>query len=56
MIAESKLNSMKNLVSRALHDGQISEEEFEKYSNMKQEIRAKKAEITDEQKNKLIQQ
>ena len=63
ILAESKLNSMKDLISRALHDGQISEEEFklilddfEKYSKMKQEIRDKKAEITDKQKKDLIQQ
>ena len=63
ILAESKLNSMKDLISRALHDGQITEQEFklilddfEKYNTMKQEIRDKKAEITDKQKKDLIQQ
>ena len=57
-IAESKLNSIKDIVSKALQDGEISEGEFkmvlnemEKYSGLKQEIKTtKNIEITDEEK------
>ena len=63
-LGESKLNSIKDLISKALQDGQISESEFkmvlnemEKYSELKQEIRTtKNIEITDEEKKKLIEQ
>ena len=63
-IAESKLNSIKYIVSKALQDGEISEGEFkmvlnemEKYSELKQEIKTtKNIEITDEEKKKLIEQ
>ena len=63
-IAESKLNSIKDIVSKALQDGEISEGEFkmvlnemEKYSELKQEIKTtKNIEITDEEKKKLIEQ
>ena len=63
-IAESKLNSIKDIVSKALQDGEISEGEFkmvlnemEKYSELKQEIKTtKNKEITDEEKKKLIEQ
>ena len=57
-LGESKLNSIKDLISKALQDGQISESEFkmvlnemEKYSELKQEIKTtKNIEITDEEK------
>ena len=63
-LGESKLNSIKDLISKALQDGQISESEFkmvlnemEKYSELKQEIKTtKNIEITDEEKKKLIEQ
>ena len=63
-IAESKLNSIKDIVSKALQDGEISEGEFkmvlnemETYSELKQEIKTtKNIEITDEEKKKLIEQ
>ena len=63
-IAESKLNSIKDIVSKALQNGEISEGEFkmvlnemEKYSELKQEIKTtKNIEITDEEKKKLIEQ
>ena len=63
-IAESKLNSIRVIVSKALQDGEISEGEFkmvlnemEKYSELKQEIKTtKNIEITDEEKKKLIEQ
>ena len=57
-IAESKLNSIKDIVFKALQDGEISEGEFkmvlnemEKYSELKQEIKTtKNIEISDEEK------
>ena len=69
VLAESKLNTIADHVSRALTDGQISDEEFrliideaQKYTQMKAEIRtgAQKAHaavtLDDETKNSLIQQ
>ena len=69
ILAGSKLNSISDHVSRALTDGQISDEEFHivveevrKYTQMKAEIRAgaKKAytaaTLDEEAKNALIQQ
>ena len=69
VLAESKLNTIADHVSRALTDGQISDEEFrliideaQKYSQMKAEIRtgAQKAHaavtLDEETKNSLIQQ
>ena len=63
-LGESKLNSIKDLISKALQDGEISEGEFkmvlnemEKYSELKQEIKTtKNIEITDGEKKKLIEQ
>ena len=60
VLAESKMDSVRDLISKALQDGQISEieykivlDEMEKYGKMKEEIRKKGTEID---KNKLIQQ
>lgn len=62
-IAESKLNSIKDFISKALQDGQISEQEFkmvldelDKYNRMKQEIKEKKSEISQTERKKLIKQ
>jgi hypothetical protein len=62
ILAECKLNSMKDLISKALQDGQISEQEFKlilddvaKYYKMKQNIRLK-CSITNIEKKELIQQ
>ena len=68
VLAESKLNTIADHVSRALTDGQISDEEFcliideaQKYTQMKAEIRAgaQKAHaavtLDEETKNSLIQ-
>ena len=68
VLAESKLNTIADHVSRALTDGQISDEEFrliideaQKFTQMKSEIRvgAKKAHaavtLDEETKNSLIQ-
>lgn len=64
-VAESKLNTIANHVSKALKDGSISDEEFklildefEKYTNMKGEIRSqtrKILQVDEETKNELIQ-
>ena len=69
VLADSKLNTISDHVSKALSDGKISEEEYhkivgeiQKYSQMKSEILAgaKKAHTTitldEEAKNALIQQ
>ena len=67
LLAESKLNTIIDLVSRALMDGQISDQEFHlitdevsKYTKLKAEIRAasKKAHtpLDEEMKNSLIKQ
>ena len=69
VLAESKLNTIADHVSRALTDGQISDEQFrliideaQKYTQMKAEIRtgAQKAHaavtLDEETKNSLIQQ
>ena len=53
MIAESKLNSVKDLISRAITHGQTSQEEFklifaeiEKYKNLKDQIHSKQAGVS----------
>ena len=58
-IAGSKLNSMKDLISKALQDGQISDVEFkailhdvERFNTMKEEICVKRSEITDDEKKR----
>ena len=67
LLAESKLNTIIDLVSRALMDGHISDHEFHlitvevaKYTKLKAEIRAasKKAHtpLDEEMKNPLIKQ
>jgi len=66
VLAEAKLNTISAHVSKALKDGQVSDEEYglildemEKYSQMKAEIRARghKAHAADEaEKSRLIQQ
>lgn len=66
-MAESKLNTIKNLISKALTDGQISENEFklildelEKYNKLKLDSKnlenSKNLEIKEEEKKKLIEQ
>ena len=61
-MAVSKLNSISDLVSKALQDGQLSEVEFktilnelEKYNELKQGLK-KTSEVTEEEKKKLIEQ
>ena len=68
-IADSKLNSIKDLISKSLSDGKISETEFkiildelEKYNNLKENILLKnetkqpKNELSDEERKKLIEE
>ena len=65
MVADSKLNSVKDFVSKALQDGQINKSEFktiiidemEKYNNLKEGIAIKKnSEISEVDKKKLKEQ
>ena len=62
-LGESKLNSIKDLISKALQDGQISESEFkmvlcelEKYNDLKDKARTKQSGLSEEEKKKLIEQ
>ena len=65
-MAECKLNSIKDLISKSLTDGRISENEFklvldelEKYNKMKENIKSKnlnvKEKINDDERKKLIE-
>ena len=61
-MAVSKLNSVKDLVSKALEDGQISEVEFktvlnelEKYNSLKQDFK-KTTDVSEAEKKKLIEE
>ena len=64
MLAQSKLNTISDHVSKALQDNIVSDEEFtmilselDKYHQMKEEIRSKtKSKIDDETKQSLIKQ
>ena len=68
ILANSKINTISDLVSTALKDSHVSDEEFkliisevEKYRQMKDDIRAKAMKsyksiaISEEEKNKLIE-
>lgn len=62
-MAESKLNSIKDLISKALTDGEISENEFklvldelEKYNKMKDSIRSKQTGLSETDRRKLIEE
>ena len=61
-IGESKLNSVKNLISKALNDGQISTEEFQlvlceldRYNDLKDKTRTKQSGLSEQEKKKFIQ-
>ena len=69
ILADSKINTISDLVSSALMDSHVSDEEFkliisevEKYCKMKNDIRSKAMKsyksiaISEEEKNKLIEQ
>lgn len=62
-IAESKLNSITDLISKALSDGQISDNEFKmvldeltKYNDLKDKTRLKHTGLSEQEKDKLIQE
>lgn len=62
-IAESKLNSIKDLISKALTDGQISENEFklildelDKYNKLKDSIHSKQTGLSETERKKLIEE
>ena len=63
-IADSKLNSIKDLISKALTDGNISENEFklildelDKYNKLKDGIRSKQTDgLSDIERKKLIEE
>ena len=62
-LAESKLNSVKDLISKALNDGQMSEQEFkmvldelERYNNLKDKTRSKQSGMSEVERKKLIEE
>lgn len=62
-LGESKLNSIKNLISKALNDGQISEQEFkmvldelDKYNDLKDKTCSKQSGLSEQEKKKLIEE
>ena len=62
-LAESKLNSVKDLISKALNDGQMSEQEFkmvldelERYNTLKDKTRSKQSGVSEVERKKLIEE
>ena len=62
-IGESKLNSVKNLISKALNNGQISEQEFQmslyeldRYNDLKDKTHTKSSGLSEQEKQKLIEE
>ena len=62
-MSETKLNTIKDLISKALQDGQISDNEFklildelDKYNKLKDNIHSKQRGLTETDKRKLIEQ
>ena len=58
-MAECKLNSIKDLISKSLTDGQINEKEFklildelEKYNKLKENTHSKQTGISESEKKK----
>ena len=63
IIGDSKLNSVKNLISKALNDGQISTEEFQlvpceldRYNDLKDKAHTKQSGLSEQEKKKLIEE
>ena len=57
------MNSVKNLISKALNDGQISAEEFQlvlceldRYNDLKDKTRTKQSGLSEQEKKKLIEE
>ena len=62
-IGESKLNSDKKLISKALNDRQISAEEFQlvlceldRYNDLKDKTHTKQSGLSEQEKKKLIEE
>ena len=62
-IGEGKLNTVKNLISKALNDGQISTEEFQlvlceldRYNDLKDKTHIKQSGLSEQEKKKLIEE
>ena len=62
-LADGKLNSVKDLISKALNDGQMSEQEFktvldelERYNNLKDKTRSKQSGMSEVERKKLIEE
>lgn len=62
-IADSKLNSIKDLISKALTDGHISENEFklvldelDNYNKLKENLNLKQPELSETERKKLIEE
>ena len=62
-IAETKLSTVSYLISKALNDGKISEQEFkmvlgelERYNDLKDKTRSEQSEISEAEKKKLIEE
>ena len=62
-LGESKLNSIKSLISTALNDGQISDQEFKrvldeqnKYNELKDKTHTKQVGLSEQEKKKLIEE
>ena len=62
VIADSKINSIKDLISKALQDGQISDSEFkmvlcelEKYNDLKDKTHTKQSDLSEQEKKKFIE-
>ena len=60
---DGKLNSVKDLISKEMNDGQISEQEFktvldelERYNNRKDKTRSKPSGVSEAEKKKLIEE
>ena len=58
-----KLNSVKNLISKALADWQISDEEFQmvlceldRYNDLKDKTHTKQSGLSEQEKKKLIEE
>ncbi len=62
-LAESKLNSVKDLISKALNDGQISQQEFkiildelDRYNSLKDKTRSKQSGMSEVERKTLIEE
>ena len=62
-LRESKLNSVKSLISKALNDEQISEQEFkivldklDRYNNLKDQTHTKQSGLSEQEREKLIEE